>query len=151
MAAIGAATAFAVTLNAAPVAAAEDVTLYKNPQCGCCEACADYLRENGLEIDVKPTHEPAKTSRAGQHPRGRSRRHTAFFGDYVVSGHVPIEVVNRMLEEKPEIDGITMPQGIIEIAHGNVEEPLNLRRVKIERQHQFGSPIRPACWRPAWQ
>ena len=25
-------------------------TLYKNPQCGCCESYADYLRENGFEV-----------------------------------------------------------------------------------------------------
>ena len=30
-------------------------TLYKNPQCGCCEGYADYLRENGFEVMVKPS------------------------------------------------------------------------------------------------
>jgi hypothetical protein len=30
-------------------------TLYKNPHCSCCEAYADYLRENGFEVDVKET------------------------------------------------------------------------------------------------
>ena len=25
-------------------------TLYKNPQCGCCETYADYLRANGFEV-----------------------------------------------------------------------------------------------------
>ena len=29
--------------------------LYKDPQCGCCETYADYLRENGFEVAVKPT------------------------------------------------------------------------------------------------
>ena len=109
LAATGAAAAFAMTLSAAPVAAAEEVTLYKNPQCGCCEAYADYLRENGFEVEVKPTHELAKISREAGIPEDVQGCHTAFLGDYVVSGHVPVEVVNRMLEEEPEIDGVTLP------------------------------------------
>ena len=40
-----------------------DVTLYKNPQCGCCESYASYLRENGFTVTVKPTHELAQLSR----------------------------------------------------------------------------------------
>ena len=50
----GAATVLAISLNAAPVAA-QEVTLYKNPQCGCCENYADYLRENGFTVEVVPT------------------------------------------------------------------------------------------------
>ena len=36
--------------------------------------------------------------------------HTAIFGDYFVEGHVPIEAVNKLLEEKPDIDGIALPE-----------------------------------------
>jgi hypothetical protein len=44
-------------VGAAPVLAGEkDVMLYKNPECGCCEGYADYLRENGFNVTVKPTH-----------------------------------------------------------------------------------------------
>ena len=58
----GAAAVLAMSLNAAPVAA-QEVTLYKNPQCGCCENYADYLRENGFTVEVKPTHDLAQISR----------------------------------------------------------------------------------------
>jgi len=43
--------------------AAKTATLYKNPQCGCCEEYADYLRDNGFTVTVKPTHELAPMSR----------------------------------------------------------------------------------------
>ncbi|HLC08860.1 MAG TPA: CopG family transcriptional regulator, partial [Methyloceanibacter sp.] len=45
-----------LTLLALPLPASAgpiQATLYKNPQCTCCEAYADYLRENGFEVDVK--------------------------------------------------------------------------------------------------
>tara|TARA_R110002072_G_scaffold146241_1_gene293089 strand:- start:158 stop:616 length:459 start_codon:yes stop_codon:yes gene_type:complete len=106
---IGAAAVFAMMLNAAPVAAAEAVTLYKNPQCGCCENYANYLRENGFTVEVKPTHDLAQTSREAGIPDDFQGCHTAFLGDYVVSGHVPIDVVNKLLEERPEIAGLTLP------------------------------------------
>ena len=35
--------------------------------------------------------------------------HTTEIGDYFVEGHVPIEAVNKLLAEKPDIDGITLP------------------------------------------
>lgn len=40
---------------AVPALAGEkDVTLYKNPQCGCCEGYADYLRENASPLPASP-------------------------------------------------------------------------------------------------
>src|ERR1700745_2481599 len=33
------------------------VTLYKNPDCGCCEGYADYLRENGFKVTAVPTND----------------------------------------------------------------------------------------------
>ena len=93
---------------AAP-AAAQEVTLYKNPQCGCCESYADYLRENGFTVEVKPTHDLAQISRDAGIPDDFQGCHTGFLDDYVISGHVPIDVVNRLLEERPEIAGVTLP------------------------------------------
>jgi hypothetical protein len=104
----GAVAVFAMSLSAVP-AAAEEVTLYKNPQCGCCEAYADYLRENGFTVEVKPTYDLAEISRDADIPDNFQCCHTAFLGDYVVSGHVPIDVVNRVLQERPEIVGVTLP------------------------------------------
>ena len=104
----GAAAVLAMSLNAAPVAA-QEVTLYKNPQCGCCESYADYLRENGFTVEVKPTHDLAQISRDAGIADDFQGCHTAFLGDYVFSGHVPINVVNRLLEERPEIAGVTLP------------------------------------------
>lgn len=102
------AATIAISFQAAP-AAAEEVTLYKNPNCGCCENYADYLRENGFTVEVKPTHELLQISQDAGIPESFQGCHTAFLGDYVISGHVPIDVVNRVLEEKPAIAGVTLP------------------------------------------
>jgi len=89
--------------------AAKTATLYKNPQCGCCEEYADYLRQNGFTVTVKPTHELVPMSRQAGIPDNFQGCHLAFIDDYVVSGHVPVTAVNRLLRERPDIKGISLP------------------------------------------
>lgn len=90
-------------------AAGENVTLYKTPQCGCCETYADYLRENGFTVTVKPTEHLVAMSREAGIPDDFQGCHLAFVDGYMVSGHVPVTIVNRMLSERPDIEGITLP------------------------------------------
>jgi hypothetical protein len=94
----------------APAMAGEkDVTLYKNPQCGCCEGYADYLRENGFTVTVKPTEDLAEMSRAAGIPDDQQGCHLSMIDGYVVSGHVPISTVKKLLSERPDIKGVTLP------------------------------------------
>ncbi len=84
-------------------------TLYKNPQCGCCENYARYLDQHGFQVDVKPTNDLAEISRNAGVPEEFEGCHTTFVGEYVVDGHVPVEIVHKLLAEKPAIAGITLP------------------------------------------
>lgn len=144
----GAAAVLAMSLNAAPVAA-QEVTLYKNPQCGCCESYADYLRENGFTVEVKPTHDLAQISRDAGIPDDFQGCHTGFLDDYVISGHVPIDVVNRLLEERPEIAGDSSRHAIGVAGYGRREtgalQDLH-RRGRCEPDRIFGRMINRAVW-----
>lgn len=94
----------------APALAGEkDVMLYKNPQCGCCEGYADYLRENGFTVTVKPTHDLTQMSREAGIPDDLQGCHLSFIDGYVVSGHVPVDTVEKLLTERPDIAGVTLP------------------------------------------
>lgn len=99
--------AFAATgpVQAAPVA----VTLYKSPECGCCDGYADYLRHHGFTVTSKPTNTLAEISHKAGIPSDLQGCHTAFIGDYVVDGHVPVEAINKLLAERPAIKGIALP------------------------------------------
>ncbi|PHS05870.1 MAG: metal-binding protein [Blastopirellula sp.] len=90
-------------------AQAAEVTLYKNPQCQCCEGHAQYLRRNGFTVTVTPTHELSAMSRKQGIPDDFQGCHLAFIDKYVVSGHVPVKTVNKLLTEKPDIKGVTLP------------------------------------------
>lgn len=104
-----AAAGLAAIMFSAGVAMAQEATLYKNPQCGCCENYADYLRENGFEVIVKPTHDLAAITLEAGLPKNFEGCHTAFIDGYVVSGHVPVGIVRKLLDERPAIRGITLP------------------------------------------
>jgi hypothetical protein len=89
-------------------------TLYKDPQCGCCEGYAAYLRQNGFTVDVKPTDDLAEISQKAGVPPQLQGCHTMFVDGYVVDGHVPVNVVQKLLSERPAVAGITlagMPTG----------------------------------------
>ena len=90
-------------------AVAKEVTLYKNPQCGCCESYANYLRENGFSVTVEPTHDLVPMSKKAGISEDFQGCHLAFIDDYVVSGHVPIDTVKKLLSEMPNIKGVTLP------------------------------------------
>jgi hypothetical protein len=84
-------------------------TLYKDPQCGCCETYAAYLRNNGFDVTVKPTHELANISRKAGVPAELEGCHTMFVDGYVVDGHVPVAVIRKLLADRPPIAGVTLP------------------------------------------
>ncbi len=104
----GAALATAYSLSNR-TAQATNVTLYKNPQCGCCENYADYLRQNGFSVVVKPTHELAAMSRMAGIPDDFQGCHLSMIDGFAVSGHVPVATVDKLLRERPDIKGITLP------------------------------------------
>jgi len=86
-----------------------DATMYKNPQCGCCEEYAKYLRQSGFAVTVKPTHDMSLISRQNGVPEKLAGCHTMLIGGYVVEGHVPVSAINKLLSERPKIKGISLP------------------------------------------
>jgi hypothetical protein len=97
------------SLNAEPAADRGQVTLYKNSQCDCCEGYAAYLRNNGFKVTVVPTNDLTVMGEKYGIPDSLQPCHISLIGGYVVGGHIAMEVVNRLLSEKPQITGITLP------------------------------------------
>jgi hypothetical protein len=95
----------AAAARAEPVA----VTMYKNPQCGCCEEYAQYLRRHGFKVTVTPTHNMSMISRQNGVPDHLAGCHTMLIEGYVVEGHVPVSAINKLLSQRPSIKGISLP------------------------------------------
>lgn len=86
-----------------------EVAVYKTPTCGCCSKWVDHMREAGFTVNATDLDDlnPIK-QQFGVAPVNQSC-HTAIVGGYVVEGHVPADVIRRMLTEKPDIAGIAVP------------------------------------------
>ena len=101
-----------LTLSLSSRALAEEAkaaTLYKNPECSCCEEYAKYLQRNGYTIKVVATHDLSAIKRQHSVPEPLEGCHTLVVGQYVVEGHVPLKHIDRLLAEKPAIKGISLP------------------------------------------
>ncbi len=84
-------------------------TLYKNPQCGCCEDYAKYLDANGYEVKIVPTDDLSQIKRQQNVPEDLEACHTVLVDGYAIEGHVPVAFVNRLLAERPAVKGIALP------------------------------------------
>jgi hypothetical protein len=107
--------ALAVWLSV-PTTAAEDadIVVYKSPVCSCCKNWIAHLRDSGLEVSVVDvSHTQIIQSHEGV-PRELGSCHTAVVGDYWVEGHVPADLIERIMVEKPDdVRGIAVPGMVI--------------------------------------
>ncbi len=95
-------------------AAGEDVTMYKDPNCGCCGKWAEHMRASGFRVKEVATPQMGAVKHAAGVPQALGSCHTAKVGGYVIEGHVPAADVKRLLAEKPAVAGLSapgMPQG----------------------------------------
>lgn len=85
------------------------VTLYKDPNCGCCDGHAHMYEEAGFEVEVVESSNMNLIKEKFNISRDLQSCHTALVGDYVVEGHVPFEGIEMLIEEQPDIVGIALP------------------------------------------
>ncbi len=102
------------------------MTVYKDPNCGCCKSWIDHLRTHGFRVIARDTSDMTGAKRTGRVPERLQTCHTGFVGGYVVEGHVPAADIKRMLDEKPRIAGLAvpgMPIGSPGLEVGNPKDP----------------------------
>jgi len=85
------------------------VVVYKSPLCGCCSKWADHLRTAGFHVVTRNVESLTRIEARYGVPRGLSSCHTALVGGYVVVGHVPGDVLLRLLADRPDVAGLSVP------------------------------------------
>ncbi|MBI3129385.1 MAG: hypothetical protein HYZ11_17380 [Candidatus Tectomicrobia bacterium] len=70
-----------------------------------------HLRSAGFKVDARNVSSISLETAKDENgvPPGLRTCHTARVGDYVIEGHVPAEVIHRLLREKPDVKGIGVP------------------------------------------
>lgn len=107
----GVVAAFSPLRNAASseVPAPTEITVYKTPTCGCCTAWVEHLEKNGFAVKAKDIPDLTALKRHYGVTSELASCHTGFVGGYVIEGHVPADVIARLLKEKPHVKGIAVP------------------------------------------
>ncbi len=97
-------------LPVTPDTESAEVVVYKTASCSCCSKWVEHLQRRGLDVATVnvPNTVPAR-EREGV-PNRLGSCHTAVVGDYWVEGHVPADLVQRLMAESPDdIEGIAVP------------------------------------------
>jgi len=96
-------------LAVADFGAGQSITLYKSPNCGCCSGHAKALESAGFAVTIEETDNLDLVKQTHNIPAGGESCHTSVVGGYVVEGHVPLEAIEKLLTERPDIAGIGLP------------------------------------------
>jgi hypothetical protein len=107
-------TATRSAVAAAQVATASEqalpkIVVYKTEGCGCCNGWVEHLQAAGFEVDARNVTDLMSVKRDAGVPAANSSCHTALVDGYVVEGHVPADVIKRLLAERPDIAGVAVP------------------------------------------
>ena len=93
------------------IAATTAIRVVKDPNCGCCAAWIEILETEGfvaevemLEFDALQAHKVASGI-----PADMVSCHTAHVEGYVIEGHVPPADIRRLLLERPDAIGLSVP------------------------------------------
>lgn len=89
--------------------AAHQVTIWRDPGCGCCDTYADYLEAHGYAVTRVDDRSFDRRSIEVGVPEQGLGCHLAEVDGYHVSGLVPVEIIERLVTERPDIAGITLP------------------------------------------
>ncbi len=85
------------------------VLVYASPDCRCCQAWIKHLEANGFLPAAQFVDDVAPIKRKRGVPEKLWSCHTAIIGDYTVEGHVPADLMHKMLDKRLPIAGLAAP------------------------------------------
>jgi hypothetical protein len=85
------------------------VTMYKNEGCMCCTRWAEHMNKEGFYVTEEITRQLGAIKSDQGITNELASCHTAMIDGYVVEGHVPPADVQRLLEERPDAIGLSVP------------------------------------------
>lgn len=133
-------------------------TVYKDPNCGCCSGWVSHLREHGFSVTEVAVDDIGAYKQKYGVPANLGSCHTAVIDGYVVEGHVPAADVLKMLQERPDITGLSvpgMPIGSPGMEVGDRKDPYDVMAISRDGSasvfNSYHQPEDPASQQPAAQ
>ena len=91
-------------------ASAHTMTVYQDPNCGCCSGWVEHMRDAGFEIKTIKSNQMGLVKHKLGVPMELASCHTAILEEtgQLVEGHVPANVVQKMLADN-SVRGVAAP------------------------------------------
>jgi len=89
--------------------AAARMIVHKSPWCGCCTAWVEQAEAAGFEVELREHDNLHAVKQELGVPVAHGSCHTAVVDGYFVEGHVPFDDIRRLLAERPDASGLTVP------------------------------------------
>lgn len=91
-------------------ATAHSITVYQDPNCGCCTGWVEHMREAGFEVNAIKSTSMAMIKHKLGVPMELASCHTAILEEtgQLVEGHVPANVVHKMIADS-SVRGVAAP------------------------------------------
>lgn len=86
-----------------------EAEVFLTPTCGCCSKWVQHLEGAGFTVKRTVTTQLDAVPARGRVPSQLRSCHTAVVGKYLVEGHVPADLIKRLVREKPDVLGIAVP------------------------------------------
>ncbi|MFD1328018.1 DUF411 domain-containing protein [Mycoplana ramosa] len=103
------AAAGAIAMAGSARAGGESILVYKDPNCGCCQAWADAMKAAGFSVKIENVDDLGAIKQRFAIPAQLQGCHTAIVAGYYLEGHVPLDAVSRLLAERPAVVGLAVP------------------------------------------
>jgi len=87
-----------------------ELMVYKSATCGCCVKWIDHMEAHGFEVESENRVDMTSVKTQNGVPRQMASCHTAIVDGYVIEGHVPAQDVKRLLDERPALSGLAVPE-----------------------------------------
>jgi hypothetical protein len=85
-------------------------TVWRDPNCGCCEAWVAHLRAEGFAVEEHVVADLAPIRRILATPADLQGCHVARVAGFAIEGHVPARAIRRLLAERPAgVRGLAVP------------------------------------------
>ena len=85
------------------------LTLYATPDCGCCHKYVSYLEDRGVDVSLVYVSAEELVEKMSVAPSEMYSCHIMEVEGYYVIGHVPLEAIEKLVAERPDVDGIALP------------------------------------------
>jgi len=86
-----------------------EIEVYRSPSCGCCSKWIKHLKENQFSVKDYVTNDVQAIKDEKGVPSEMASCHTAIVNGYVVEGHVPAADILKLIKDKPNVIGISVP------------------------------------------